>query len=65
MVNNSDVSIGDPLINEEHKDEQELSESEESIMMSQRVWDDIEDHSLESGEKQMVDERDTHMASQR
>lgn len=56
---------GDPLINEEHKDEQELSESEESIMMSQRVWDDIEDHSLESGEKQMVDERDTHMASQR
>ena len=30
------------LCNEEGNEDEELSESEESILMSQKVWDDIE-----------------------
>lgn len=34
-------------------------------MMSQRVWDDIEHHSLGSGDEQVTDEQGSHGASQR
>ena len=59
------VFEGDSLSDEEAKDDEDLSEAEESIVMSQRVWDDIEHHSLGSGEEQMADEQGNEEASQR
>lgn len=56
---------GDVPCDEEVEEDEELSESEESIMMSQRVWDDIEHHSVGSGDEQMADEQGSHVASQR
>ena len=55
---------GDSLSDEEAKDDEDLSEAEESIVMSQRVWDDIEHHSLGSREEQMADEQGDEEVSQ-
>ena len=62
---NKCVFEGDSLSDEEAQDDEDLSEAEESIVMSQRVWDDIEHHSLGSGEEQMADEQGNGEASQR
>ena len=56
---------GDVLSDDEAEDVEELSEAEESIVMSQRVWDDIEHHSPGSGDEQAADQQGSHEASQR
>lgn len=52
-------------LDEEASDDEELSEVDESIMMSQRVWDDIEPQIAETGEVQMTDVQENDIASQR
>ena len=52
-------------MDEEASDDEELSEADESIMMSQRVWDDIEPQIAETGEEQMTDVQENDIASQR
>jgi len=52
-------------LDEEANDDEELSEADESIMMSQRVWDDIELQVPETGDGQMTDARENEIASQR
>lgn len=59
------VFKGDAPCDEEVKDDEQLSEDEESIMMSQRVWDDIDQHAPGSGDERATDEQDSHVASQR
>ena len=46
-------------------DDEELSEADESIMMSQRVWDDIEPQLPETGDEQMTDVQENAISSQR
>lgn len=57
--------VGDVPNDEEANEEDELSEAEESVMMSQRVWDDIEHESPGSTDAQRAEEQDTHAPSQR
>lgn len=57
--------VGDVPNDEEANEEDELNEEEESVMMSQRVWDDIEHESPGSTDSQRAEEQDTHAASQR
>lgn len=52
-------------LDEEASDDEELSEADESIMMSQRVWDDIEPQIAKTGEEQMTDVQENDIASQR
>lgn len=52
-------------MDEEAKDEEDLSEADESIMMSQRVWDDIEPQLAETGDEQMTDGQENDIVSQR
>ena len=52
-------------MDEEANDDEELGEADESIMMSQRVWDDIEPQLLETGDEQMTDVQENDIASQR
>ncbi|XP_015756079.1 PREDICTED: DNA polymerase zeta catalytic subunit-like [Acropora digitifera] len=56
---------GDVPDDEEANEENELSEGEESILMSQRVWDDVEHESPGSTDAQRAEEQDAHAASQR
>lgn len=52
-------------MDEEANDDEELGEADESIMMSQRVWDDIESQLPETGDEQMTDVQENDIASQR
>ena len=52
-------------MDEEANDDEELSEADESIMMSQRVWDDIEPQLVETGDEKMADVQESDIASQR
>ena len=59
------LHVGDVPDDEEANEENELSEGEESILMSQRVWDDVEHESPGSTDAQRAEEQDAHAASQR
>lgn len=59
------LHVGDAPDDEEANEENELSEGEESILMSQRVWDDVEHESPGSTDAQRAEEQDAHAASQR